>query len=538
MQVTMLQTRRGEDGNLWLKDQTYTATDAFARLLVSSNLATAAFLPDEQSTLSADGVRAVQGLRFNRARRVLVLGDSLLMYGCRYFTGITVASALGNVVTLSHADTSAAVGDSVRLYNQASGIKYVNGRVTENTGSVIRVEFPLAVDGLVSGSTGYVIADDQLDLGVTVYAQGLLAKQGKFVEFLNYANGGATSNGIISMLPFLPDPTGYDAVLLMAGVNDLSSTDDPAGIIGNLDRVYNYFLDRGKPIIAGTVWPVMSGDTRDTAPKIAAIKAINSFIRDRVASDPLMALWDGYSALKDPATEYGTTGYLRPADVHQLVLGAQVAGKALAMSAGAVFQRSGIPANSSGAPFRYTNPRWLGENLLSNPEFAGGGGSTSGGAWAGSMPDGWSGQQTGGTTTVATASRADGGGNRLQLTKAATGANDVFLFQDLTDRLRPGMRCVMGLDFQTLIANTGSYFRYYLALTVNGVQQRHFGVFNGLSYAAGGRVPAVGDEYHLAALPFTIPEGTTQALFYVNFNLGASGSTQIEIAAPYVYQYQ
>ena len=62
VQVTMLQTRRGEDGNLWLAGQQYTATDAFARLLVSSNLATATFDADPQSSLSVAQMVALQGL--------------------------------------------------------------------------------------------------------------------------------------------------------------------------------------------------------------------------------------------------------------------------------------------------------------------------------------------------------------------------------------------------------------------------------------------------------------------------------------------
>lgn len=62
VQVTMLQTRLGEDGSPWLKDQTYTATDAFARLLVSSNLATATFSQVPQSALTDAQVQAVQAL--------------------------------------------------------------------------------------------------------------------------------------------------------------------------------------------------------------------------------------------------------------------------------------------------------------------------------------------------------------------------------------------------------------------------------------------------------------------------------------------
>lgn len=61
-QVTMLQTRRGEDGNLWLAGQQYSASDAFARLLVSANLATAAFAAFPQSTLTVDEVQAVQAI--------------------------------------------------------------------------------------------------------------------------------------------------------------------------------------------------------------------------------------------------------------------------------------------------------------------------------------------------------------------------------------------------------------------------------------------------------------------------------------------
>lgn len=38
--VTMLQTRRGEDGNPWLAGQSYSASDEFANLLIVGNYAT------------------------------------------------------------------------------------------------------------------------------------------------------------------------------------------------------------------------------------------------------------------------------------------------------------------------------------------------------------------------------------------------------------------------------------------------------------------------------------------------------------------
>lgn len=79
VQVTMLQTRRGEDGNLWLAGQQYTATDAFARLLVSSNLATADFGEVEQSALSAAQVQAVRLLVSQGAGYEPVIGSAVTM---------------------------------------------------------------------------------------------------------------------------------------------------------------------------------------------------------------------------------------------------------------------------------------------------------------------------------------------------------------------------------------------------------------------------------------------------------------------------
>lgn len=53
----MLQTRRGEDGNLWAAGSPYTASDAFAAFLISSNLATGTLPAVEQSGISpAQGI--------------------------------------------------------------------------------------------------------------------------------------------------------------------------------------------------------------------------------------------------------------------------------------------------------------------------------------------------------------------------------------------------------------------------------------------------------------------------------------------------
>ena len=54
VQVTMLQTRRGEDGTLWtVAGSPYTASDAFAQFLINSNLATGVLPGPDQTDLTA-----------------------------------------------------------------------------------------------------------------------------------------------------------------------------------------------------------------------------------------------------------------------------------------------------------------------------------------------------------------------------------------------------------------------------------------------------------------------------------------------------
>jgi len=60
--VTMLQTRRGEDGNPWTAGNSYAASDAFAQFLIASNLATGALPQVPQSGLSPSDTVALKGV--------------------------------------------------------------------------------------------------------------------------------------------------------------------------------------------------------------------------------------------------------------------------------------------------------------------------------------------------------------------------------------------------------------------------------------------------------------------------------------------
>lgn len=57
--VTMLQTRRGEDGSQWAAGSSYSASDAFAAMLITANLATGTLPQPTPSSLSAAQVAAV-----------------------------------------------------------------------------------------------------------------------------------------------------------------------------------------------------------------------------------------------------------------------------------------------------------------------------------------------------------------------------------------------------------------------------------------------------------------------------------------------
>jgi hypothetical protein len=60
--VTMLQTRRGENGTQWTQGSTYSATEEFARFLITSNLATGTLPNNARSAVPGDGNATAEGM--------------------------------------------------------------------------------------------------------------------------------------------------------------------------------------------------------------------------------------------------------------------------------------------------------------------------------------------------------------------------------------------------------------------------------------------------------------------------------------------
>ena len=78
--VTMLQTRRGEDGSTWLAGQSYEATNTFAELLITANLATGDLPVVQQTSLTVAEAVAIKSLvaggSFEVTRRLTLTPDN------------------------------------------------------------------------------------------------------------------------------------------------------------------------------------------------------------------------------------------------------------------------------------------------------------------------------------------------------------------------------------------------------------------------------------------------------------------------------
>lgn len=131
--VTMLQTRRGEDGTLWTVGNAYSATDAFATLLVASNYATGTLPAPVQTALSeADKVSV----------KALVSGAGLV------FGNSAAATATANSALLQ---ATLNTRGAVRWFG--SGIAWINDTLTIYSDTDLTVDVGLEIK-MVSGAGG------------------------------------------------------------------------------------------------------------------------------------------------------------------------------------------------------------------------------------------------------------------------------------------------------------------------------------------------------------------------------------------------
>jgi lysophospholipase L1-like esterase len=130
------------------------------------------------------------------------------------------------------------------------------------------------------------------------------------------------------VLAFAPD-----AVVIIAGVNDVYQGRPVDHVTGRLEAMYRRGLDHGLVVVAGTIVPYNTA----TPAQNAAMRDINRWIATRVASNPKMRFVDTRAAAAapdDPDKLSGSPdglhpdrdGYRRMADAIDRVIGAKTSG--------------------------------------------------------------------------------------------------------------------------------------------------------------------------------------------------------------------
>jgi hypothetical protein len=549
VQVTMLQTRLGEDGNLWLEGETKTATDAFARLLVSSNLATATFQEVPQSSLTAAQVQAMAAtpaFSGTAPQRVFLLGDSLAMRSFRAFSSATatVLSPSTDVeIALGTGATLPPIGSYVRIINQTDEALNIDAPVVGSGTNSTIVRFPFSVSGRITATVSGATYSATNDTGWWNYAEAELAALGKPVQVVRNAGDGGDSIAQVRAriaTEIAPYAMPGDVVVFMAGVNGTSASDGsldvatPAALIEQMGGAIDDLLALGVTVCVSTVTQAQASGYWATSPATALSNttALNGYIRGRGLSDARVHVFDSHAALGGGS--YAASD-VESAGIHFLPSGADKVGQRFVDDCGAPFTKRSFRRVLSTQDAYVGAASW---NLVTNPEFAGATGST--------KPNDWTVQSAGGgTKTYTLSARADGIGNDLQIDHAHTAATGTILTHDVTSRVAAGQRLAFGIEFETVNVAESHYWRLLLEFDVGGVTYGYALNLNQLSYAQGGRIPPAGvrrffEFYGGRNLNgregCLVPAGFTAARLVLRWQLGASGSMSFKVARPQVYR--
>lgn len=204
--VTMLQTRRGEDGNLWTAGSTQSATDAFAQFLISSNLATGTLPAVPQSGLSPADSIAVKSLVSGAGNGVSFLGK---------FLGSAVPT-VGPVPTW--ATNSGATGIA-SIVDYLGNVRYCKQGEARFWGAR-RVENLLRASNAFTNATYWTVVGTATIAAVTTDAARTLDTDGaSFKTAYLLTSDGTTSNVIRQTLGVLPGVKHTVSVEVWAGTS-------------------------------------------------------------------------------------------------------------------------------------------------------------------------------------------------------------------------------------------------------------------------------------------------------------------------------
>lgn len=331
--VTMLQTRRGEDGTLWAAGSSYSATDAFAQFLISSNLATGALPQPPSSALTVEEVAATQSLVSKDGngagrRRIVLFGDSQTEnnqdLGSFNFSALTQVAGVATLAGLN-----SQTGQLIKVSRVAEEGYFGTHQITTVGGAAT---FPVPANTTSPASFRPRGDDVGAYTGLLVQYVNRNASRG-WLHLANYraggelfhvvnnaAYGGDTTWGMLERIDH-PDwgvtPYAAEWVSVFGGINDLHEGVSAATVISNLREIYEYLRARNYSIIAVTLCPVISGHSAHGVAAIdEAVLTVNNWIRQYARTQPKMMLWDFFSVINDPtaATLTARAGYIHPTD--------------------------------------------------------------------------------------------------------------------------------------------------------------------------------------------------------------------------------
>lgn len=387
--VTMLQTRLGESGSLWTVGNSYAASDAFAAVLISSNLATGT-LPKSRSLVPLWGQTDNTGA----VTSVVDAGGNVFLTG----VGATV-SILGDSITQeNYEQTSTTITERSLWFSQANSLLGQRMVLTNNAG--------------VSGET----------------AAQILARVQANGTGLGVGFGGIGQAGVAvttSPSPLYGSPR---FVFIHAGVNDIYGGSLSAlEIWTTIKQIIQAVINGGAIPVVLTVMPVTTGTVGYTTARAVVHLAVNDYIRSYCTANKKAILIDAFAAMVDPtnASVACVNGVTRDSKQHPNNLGGLMVARAIQSVMQNLIPPVGILPSSNAATYAL-DPAIT--QILPNPLLTGTAAITAtgySGTTAGSTLGNGNFVRGGTPTCVLSAvTRADGYGQNIKFVPTFSAAND------------------------------------------------------------------------------------------------------------------
>jgi len=418
--VTMLQTRRGEGGVLWTVGGTFNASDAFAQYLISSNLATGVLPTVPSSSLTPAQVAAVTGGIGQRppamTQTLAVIGDSFAFQsnGGAGPTGLTFTRSAGIVTVNNSSAFTLYPGGLITVVGMLDGANEVQrvpvlSRIDANNITYASAG-PDGVLAMRSANSGAIINHHQFQsAGFWSHFNRLTG--GAYTLVSNAGFPGAATDVIATKVAAFITPYAPQRIIYLAGYNDLIQSRTVAQTVASIRAAVDVYPAALWDIFS--TWPFNSAAAANTAGNLILLNRYYTELKRVLAGYSNVRVHNSPS-LFAASTGLARTGFINTTDnLHPGPRGMYEAAKyIIALDAKT---QTPIPLPFSALDTRATDATSL--NIVDNPLMVGTGGTTITNC-TGVVPTGYSGALTGtgaaGAVTIPT--RADGFGSDLVVT--------------------------------------------------------------------------------------------------------------------------